>query len=76
MLNKMSANKSTMPIETLKLAYIQSFTADNAFAQLKPKLHSATKLFRMANKIFEVLMAAFGNINKKQKARARYCGLQ
>ena len=76
MLNKMSANELTMPTKALKLAYFQSLTANNAFVQLKPRLHSATKLFTTASKMFKVLMAAFGNANKKQEARAKYCSLR
>ena len=76
MFNKISANVLTMPMETLKLAYIQSFIADNAFAQLKLRLRSATKSFRMASKMLNVLTAAFGNANKKQEAKAKYCSLQ
>ena len=76
MLNKISANKLTMPIEALKLVYIQSFTANNAFVQLKLRLCSATKPFKMASKIFKVLTAVFGNANQKQETWAQYCDLR
>ena len=73
MLNKLSANGTTMPTESLKLGYIQSLTADNAFAQLVPRLRTnATKPFSTASKMFKVLTAAFGNANQKQKAQANY----
>ena len=77
MLNKMSANKLSMPTETLKLAYVQSFTADNAFAQIKPRLDpNATKPFATANEMFEVLTAAFSNAFRKQEARMEYRSLR
>ena len=66
MLNKISTNKLTMLTKALKLAYIQSLMADNAFAQIKPKLgFNAIKLFAIASKMFEVLTAAFGNALRK-----------
>ena len=77
MLNKMSANKLSIPTEALKLAYIQSFTTDNAFAQIRPKLGlNLTRPFRTVSKIFKVLTVVFGNANQKQKAWTQYCSLQ
>ena len=77
MINKMSANESTMPTEALKLAYIQSLTADNAFAQIKPRLGlNATRPFATASEMFEVLTAAFGNAFCKQEARIEYRSLR
>ena len=64
-----------MPTEALKLVYIQSFMADNVFAQLKLRLCFTTKLFKTASKMFKILMAVFGNANKKQEAKAKYCSL-
>ena len=76
MLNKMSANKLSMSIKALKLAYIQNFTADNAFAQIKPRLNpNATRLFTIASEMFEMLTAAFNNALCKQKARIEYKSL-
>ena len=72
MLNKILTNKLIMLTEVLKLAYIQSFTADNTFMQLKPRLHSATKLFKTASNMFNVLMAAFGNANCKYEVCIKY----
>ena len=66
-----------MPMKAIKLAYIQSLTADNVFAQLKSRLGpKVTKPFKTASKMFNMLTAAFGNPNKKQEARTKYCDLQ
>ena len=77
MLNKMAANKLTMPMEVIKLVYVQSFTADNAFAQIRPRLGpNAARPFRTASEIFKMLTAAFGNANQKQEAWTQYCSLR
>ena len=75
MLNKMSAIESTIFTKALKLAYIQCFMADNAFAQLKSRLYSATKPFMTTSEMFEVLIAAFSNALRKQEARIEYRSL-
>ena len=73
MLSLMSMIESLMPTESSKQGYLQSRTADNALAQLKPRLRSnATRLFATASEMFEVLTAAFGNANQKQEDRAAY----
>ena len=73
MLSKISINKSSTPIEAAKKVYLQSFTTDNALAQLKLRLKpNATRPFATTNEIFEVLTATFGNANEKQKNKAKY----
>ena len=73
MFNKISANKSIMPTKTLKLVYVQSLTANNAFGQIKPKLDlNVTKLFVTASEMFEMLTAIFSNALCKQKACIKF----
>ena len=77
MLTKMSINESTMPTEESKRGYLQNRTADNALAQLKPRLRpNATRPFATASEMFDVLTAAFGNANQKQEYRAKYWSLR
>ena len=73
MLSKLSINEASMPSEMAKRIYVQSLTADNALAQLKPRLRpDATRPFATVDEMFEVLTAAFGNANQKQEYRAKY----
>ena len=73
MLSKMSINKLIMLTKSSKQSYILSRVADKTFAQLKFCLHAdATKFFGKIDEMFEVLTAAFGNANKKQKSKAKY----
>lgn len=62
-----------MATDGLKRSYLQNRLADNAFAQLKPRLRAdATRPFTSANEIFETLTAAFGDPSRKQNARTSY----
>ena len=64
MLSKMSINASTMPTKAAKHGYVRSQTSGHALAQLKPRLRpNSTNSFMTADKMFEVLTAAFGNAN-------------
>ena len=66
-----------MPTKALKLAYMQSLMADNAFMQIKSKLGSkATMLFVNATKMFKDLMAVFRDVNQKQEACMTYWSLR
>lgn len=77
MLSKISINKSEMLTKKLKWSYLVSCTTGNALVQLKSKLCSdATRLFTTVDEIFEVLTAAYGNTNQKQKNKAKYQNLR
>ena len=66
MLSKMSINALTMLTKAAKRSYVQNQTRSHALAQLKPKLMSnSTNFFVLADKMFEVLMAAFRNANHR-----------
>ena len=76
MLSKMSINTLTMPTKAAKRGYVQSQTGGHALAQLKPRLRpNSTNPFLLADEMFEVLTAAFGNANQKQKDRVAYRSL-
>ena len=76
MLSKMSINALTMPTKAAKHGYVHSRVGGHALAQLKLRLRpSAANLFRIADEMFKVLTAAFGNANQKQKDRAAYRAL-
>ena len=65
-----------MPTEAAKRGYVQSRVGGHALAQLKPRLRpNATNPFVSSDKMFEVLMAAFGNANQKQEDCAAYRSL-
>ena len=76
MLSKMLINASTMPTKAAKRGYVQSCVGGYALAKLKPRLRpNATNPFVSADKMFEVLTAAFGNANQKQEDRVAYRSL-
>ena len=64
MLSKISINEESIPTERSKRIYLMSRTADNALAQLKPRLRpDATRPFATVDEMFDVLTAEFGNAN-------------
>ena len=76
MRNKLQANGTHMPTEALKKSYVQSRVADNALAQLSTQLEEdTTRPFETSKKMFDVLMAVFGDTNCKRKARIEYRSL-
>ena len=77
MRNKLRANESYMPTESLKISYIQSLLADNALGQVSARLgKDSTRPFTSAKEILEVLTAGFGNANEVEEARAAYRSLR
>ena len=66
-----------MPTEFYKIFYIESRLADNALAQVSPRLDDeSTRPFTTAREMFDVLTAGFGNPNELEEARASYQSLR
>lgn len=67
MKNKLRANDSYMSTKFFKILYIQNLVADNALAQINTQINdNTTRLFTIAKKILIILIARFGNFNKKK----------
>ena len=75
--NKLQANAAYMPTKSLKMSYIQSFVANNALAQISSRISdNVAKPFKSAKEMLKILIAGFGNANKKKEARAVYKSLR
>ena len=65
MKTKLQVNNVLILTEFYKISYILSCLANNALAQVSLRLDDkSTKPFITAKKIFNMLTAAFGNLNK------------
>ena len=77
MRNKMTANEKMMPTKILKKAYVQNRVSGNTLTQLESRLRkNNTWPFATANKMFDILTSAFGDLNRKQTACTKYRTLQ
>ena len=69
MAKKLNANANHYPTEALYLAYIDSHVDKEAYKHLAARSRiGARKLFAIAEKMFEVLQKAYGNVNQKHTA--------
>ena len=77
MTKKLATNADHYDTAALRMAYVDSCVDSDAYKHLAARLKiGARKLFTTAEKIFEVLQKAYGNINRQYTAMNKFRDLK
>ena len=77
MAKKLATNADHYNIEILRIVYVESRVDSDAYKHLATRLRiGARKLFATAEKIFEVLQKAYGNVNQQHMAMNKFQDLK